>query len=383
MRSGTSVSEAVNNSRLATLQRYLREDPHNVSLLGEACDEAIAQGDHGAAQDCLATARRLQLDDLAWPARQLRLAMARLDWEDALAQLARLRERAGPQPALAHDAACVRWRQHRHEEARDELAPWLAEDRLRTLDPEVRAALQALWLRVSHHQGLLEELRTRALQWQQGGCLEPVAAGVASLAAVDLGEFATAKFLGDVALAAQAITPEALVARACVALGDGETHAATAWLKQALDLQPEEGRTWSALGMASLQAQEPAAARTQFARASQLLPQHIGTWHGLGWACLLLQDRAGALAAFQQALALDRSFAESHAAVGTVLLLSGRAEEAEEHLERAERLPGGNLTGRYARALQSGELKDAQAVRALAERLLQRPGLFRFTSSGR
>ena len=359
--------------RLATLQGYLAEDPHNAALLGDACDEAIASGEHAVADGLLATARQMQFDDIAWDARRARLAIARHAWDDALAQLAVLRERSGPHPAIDHDIGYVSLRQDEYARCREAIAPWLVRE---DVAAEVQSALQVLWLRATHQLGDLAAVAERTAQWQQSQRLAPAAAGVASLAALDLGDFASTRQLADIALQAGAVTPEALVARACVALNDGDHRAATGWLRQALALHPEDGRTWSALGMASLQAREPAAARTQFARATQLMPLHVGTWHGLGWSCLLLQDRSGALAAFQQALALDRNFSENHGAVGLVLLLSGRGEEAEHHLARAERLGGGNLTGRYARALQSGQLKDAAAVRELAERLLQRPGLF-------
>jgi Flp pilus assembly protein TadD len=169
---------------------------------------------------------------------------------------------------------------------------------------------------------------------------------------------------------------EALVARATVAMAEGDTVSAFGALRPALEARPDDGRTWSTLGMASLQARDVVGARSQFARASQLMPGHIGTWHGLGWSCLLLSDRAGALSAFQRALALDENFAESHGAVGLVLALGRRTEQAEYHLLRAERLDRRNLTSRYARALARGQAQDAQALRHLAEKLLDRPGLF-------
>ena len=373
MPSGISPSDAMNPGRLAMLGRYLAEDPHNPALLADACDEAIAVGEHAVADELLATARRLQLRDAAWDARSLRLALARHAWGEALARIESLRARSGPHPALDHDLGYVYLRQGDFARCREAVEPWLAKQ---DLADGVRSALQVLWLRASHHLGELDAAMERVTQWRQSDRLAPAAAGVASLAALDRGDFESTRHLADIALQAGAVTPEALVSRACVALEEDDNGAAAEWLRQALALHPEDGRTWSALGMASLQARDPAAARTQFARATQLMPQHIGTWHGLGWACLLLQDRPGALAAFQQALALDRNFGESHGAVGLVLLLSGRGDEAEHHLARAERLGGGNLTGRYARALQSGQLKGAAAVRELAERLLQRPDLF-------
>jgi Flp pilus assembly protein TadD len=231
-------------------------------------------------------------------------------------------------------------------------------------------------LRASHQEGLLEEAWKWVAESAAAGDLQAPAAGVASLIAVDLGFFAEAKQMALADIEAGAAGREALVARATVALAEGDTATARDCLRPALAVHADDGRTWSTLGMASLQARDLVAARSQFARASQLMPGHVGTWHGLGWSCLLLQDRPGALSAFQQALRLDETFAESHGAVGLVLALGGRMEEAEHHLARADRLDRRNLTSRYARALVRGQVQDLQALRQLAEKLLDRPGLF-------
>jgi tetratricopeptide (TPR) repeat protein len=147
-------------------------------------------------------------------------------------------------------------------------------------------------------------------------------------------------------------------------------------LQRALQQNPRDGRARSALGLASMQAGDIPAARRHFEQAIGTLPAHIGTWHALGWACLLLQDLAAARGAFERALALDRNFAESHAAFALVLLLEGRSGEIDHHLRVAERLDNRSVTAGYVRALRSGALGDAASVRALAERLLDRPGFF-------
>jgi Flp pilus assembly protein TadD len=220
-----------------------------------------------------------------------------------------------------------------------------------------------------------------ASQWAQEqagvGRLQPAAAGVASLIAADLGDFVRARALSAQAIEGHSRVPEALLASASVAIAKRDLPSAHALLRKALDLNPQEGRTWSTLGMASLQGQDLPQARVQFARATTLMPDHIGTWHGLGWTCLLLQDLPAALSAFQQALALDGNFAESHGAVGLALSLAGRQQEAEPYLVRAERLDRGNVTGRFARALGEGKLHDRAALREFAAELLDRPGVFK------
>jgi Flp pilus assembly protein TadD len=197
---------------------------------------------------------------------------------------------------------------------------------------------------------------------------------VASLVNLDLGEFARAKAQAKTALAQNPAAPEALVARATVALVQHEPAAAVRWLTRALHADPQDARTWATLALAHLQAEEPALARAQFSHVTRLLPAHVRVWLGLGWACVLLRDRVGALPAFRQGLALDGEQAEGHACVGLVLQLTGRAAEAEQSLARAEQIDPGNPTARHARALQGGQREDASVLRGLAGRLLQPPG---------
>jgi Flp pilus assembly protein TadD len=147
-------------------------------------------------------------------------------------------------------------------------------------------------------------------------------------------------------------------------------------LRRALQCNPEDGRTWSALGFASLRDGRFAAAQEELARAVRTMPDHVGTWHALGWARLLQGDAAGARSAFEQALALDRNFAETHGALGLVLAASGARQQALHHLDLADRLDRANVTGRYARAVLAGEAGNPAALRELARRLLDREGLF-------
>ena len=362
--------------RLELLERYLREDPSNGALLADACDEAIAGGAHDRALAHLQAAAALGLQTPAWRVRRAHLHMARHEWAPAREVLETLLAEQGAQPALAHDLAYVHFRAGDREACCRILQPWVTADGMDRIDDATRAALQSLWLRALHHLRRLDEAREWVAGQRARTALTPQAAGVASLVAVDADDFAQASTLSQQALDAGVAGTEALVARACIAIAQGENGLAQALLHRALELQPEDGRTLSTLGMASLQAQDLASARRQFARAVQALPDHIGTWHGLGWACLLLGDTAAALEAFQRALALDRNFGESHGAVGLALLASGRPAEAEHHLARAERLDARGLTAAYARSVQQGEAGDVQAVRALARRLLDRPGFF-------
>jgi Tfp pilus assembly protein PilF len=253
------------------------------------------------------------------------------------------------------------------------LAPWLAAEA-----GDLGAALEAiqlLWIRAGHQAGRVEATSAWVRGEYAAGRLRPAAAGAASLLLIDDEDFAGARALADPALDQDPAQPEALVARASIALAEQQTARAEQLLEAALALGRDDGRVWSTLGMSSLQAQDLPKAQVRFERALRKMPRHIGTWHALGWTRLLRRDHAGALAAFRAALALDENFAESHGAVGLLLALTGAAE-AQHHLKVAERLDPANVTGRYARALLRGEARELAQLQALARRLLDRPGFF-------
>jgi Tfp pilus assembly protein PilF len=240
---------------------------------------------------------------------------------------------------------------------------------------DLRDAFQQLWLRAAHRAWLLQEGIEWATREHEAARLLPGACGVASLLAIDAGQFAAARALAEAADESQA---EASVARACLALAEGRPDAALPGLERAERARPEDGRIQATIGLCALQAGDLAGAQKRFERAlAGSMQAHVGTWHALGWARLLQGNRAGAQAAFAQALTRDRNFAESHGAMALVLGLGGEAAQAAQHLRAADKLDAANVTGRYARAVLAGEARDAGQVQALVKRLLARPGLSR------
>lgn len=361
--------------RLLRLQGWLAEDPRNTGLLAEACDAAIEAGEAGALEACLQQAGALGLQDAPWSFRRARLALLRGDWEAACALLEALQAATGPHPALAHDLGFARLQRGDASGCRDAVQPWCPPAPAGE-DDDPRTACAALWLQALHRLGALDQAWDWLQCGPQPGAMPPRIAGVASLLAVDRGDFTQARQLSALALGAHPQLPQALVASASVALAGRDTATAVRHLHTVLAAHPAEGRAWSALGLALLQDGHATQAAGHFEAAVKFMPAHIGSWHGLGWSRLLEGQAGAALAAFRAALEIDPAFAESHGGVALALLLAGKAEDASPHLERADRLDRQNVTGRYARALAAGELREPGALRQLARRLLDRPGLF-------
>ena len=360
-------------SRLERLEKYLLQDPQNPALLADACEAAIASGRHDRARAHLDRAEALGLDRNEWDFRRARLCIAARELDQARQLLEGLRTGGVDHPAVAHDLAYMHFLQGELESCRIILHPWLSKAADTSADD--LDALQALWLRATHRLHHMEEAWGWIEQQQAAGTLQATASGVASLVGVDTSHFEAARQLAERALATDPEQPEALVARATVAMAEDSNEAAQQLLQRALQAHPEDGRIWSALAFASLQAGDLSQAAMQFEHAlASSMREHVGTWHGLGWTRLLQGDRPGALAAFSHALDLDRNFAESHGAVGLLLGLQGNGEQAQHHLRVADKLNPDNVTGRFARAVLAGEAANPAQIRNLAAQIFQRPG---------
>jgi tetratricopeptide (TPR) repeat protein len=361
-------------TRLELLRGFLREDPDNSTLLGDAFIVALKCGDWEGAQALLTHAQGRHPGDPAWALREGDFWLAQHRYDAArivLQRLALLAEPASPLAnVVAQNLAHVDFCQLDYAACIARLEP------LMRVPPELGGdfpigATQQLWLRALHrHKDL-----ARACQWaseaDRAGQLAPGAAGVASLAAIDHEDFEAAqRWINLAHTGNEAPTLELLVAQASLALAARDSDAARRFAAQALAINPEDGRAWSVCGFAELLGGNLETAGQGFERALFLMPQHIGTWHGQGWTQVLRRNLPAAQASFESALALDRNFAENHGGLAVVLAIGQQAEAAREHIEVAQRLDRGNLSSRYAEAILGGEVQDWKAVRRLAERLL-------------
>lgn len=354
---------------LAQLERYLEQDRDNDGLRAEAFEAALRGGLRERAEAHLRAGLDSGRDAPAWQLRHAHWLMAGHDWHGAKSVLAALHDEprapTGSRAAAAHDLALVALREGDPATGRQWLQPLV-----QAADPAPAAALQALWLRLLHHLGEIDEALNTARRWAKTGLLAPEAAGVASLAALDANEFADGTTWSAQALQALPQQLEALVTQGSLALARQDAPGAMAMLGRALAVQPRDGRALSAMATGHLLAGDLARARQCFDAALPLLPRHIGTRHGLGWTCLIQGDAAAARRAFEQALALDRNFADSHGGLACALARAGERAAAEQEAAISLRLDPRSMSAHYARAILDGHDQDAPAMQALARRLL-------------
>lgn len=361
-------SDAV--SRLGRLELYLRQDPDNPPLLADAFEAALEAGETDRAARHLEHAQALGLDRPSWRRREAHLELAQHRWDAARELLVASRDEVSQgsvaAAAIAADLAWVELCTGNFATGVALLEPLLGSGAERSTPGP---AVETLWLRLLHRSSELE----RAMQWlrdqEEARTLPPDVAGVASLIALDLGEYASSLCWSELAMLQAEPVIEARVARASLALGERDATFAIQLLRPALGRHHGDGRVWSTIGFAHLLESDWASAHDAFSRAVRLLPDHVGTWHGLAWTMIAQRELADAQRAFDIALALDRNFAESHGGVAVVAALQGDLTRARKAIDVALRLDRKSLAAQYAEALLAGEAVDVAGVGRVAERL--------------
>jgi tetratricopeptide (TPR) repeat protein len=357
MQSEADVMEA------ARMSRFVAADPANHALRCDAVAAHLTAGDLAQAQQLIQDGLTLWPQDA--PLRSLfgQVMLAAQKWAEACALFQSLLAEQ-PDVHLAYNFAYGCMRLGRFAEAREALLPWA---RSASVPPPAMAVLLA----AMHHSGAQAEALALAAERGTEFAGHPEFLAAYALLAFDEGDLELTRRLSAAEAAGGAHTLAGLVVAGSLALEGGNGDAATSLFEQALRLNPQDGRSWSGLGVASLLRHNLEAAEQQLQQAVALLPQHIGSWHALGWCRIRAGQLGTAHAAFETALALDRNFAESHGGVAVVTALAGRREQAEAACALALRLDPNSFSARYAQLVLAGEAQDVQLMRKGALRMLR------------
>lgn len=350
------------SQRLSQTERYLEVDPGNTDLLAMAIDLSLALGNVECASHHAGVACARYPSDPFFQYRRAHVLAAQSDLAAAETQFASLLQ-AHPDVNIAYSLADCQMRLGRYQDALNSMEPY------RT-STDLSAEAATLLVRVLHHLGEFDAAQALVAAQRERLAAEPVFLAAASLMLLDLGDVAGAADLSATALNAGARPLEAMVVSATLALGADDADTAIARFTEVLAINPQEGRSWSGLGLASLLRRDLAAASVQLEQAVKFLPKHIGSWHALGWCRLFSQNLDGAAQAFQTALDLDRNFGESHGAMAVILAARNERDAAAGAIERALRLDPQGLTARYAQMMLNGDATDPARFRAIAYRLL-------------
>jgi tetratricopeptide (TPR) repeat protein len=253
--------------RLSRLETYLKVDPSNNTLLIEAFEVALQCGQWNKALLFLRQGQTSQGDQLSWSLKEGDFWLAQQQYDSARRVLDKLSSQIQPPPGFSavvlHNLGYIDFRQGQFSACIERLSMY-AEDLIvlskapgntQTGNTEISpedAAIQQLWLRALHHDSAL----TRAYDWveraEKNSRLDPGAAGIASLIAIDAAQFAVASRWAEYCLvnyknnAISGAPPiEVYVAQASLSLADQNAASAIRWADQGLHISIKEGRAWS------------------------------------------------------------------------------------------------------------------------------------------
>ena len=350
------MTERAHASRLATLLRFLEQDPDNLRLIADAAAAAFDEGDCDRADALVARYRSLAEP----PASLLNLegltALRAGRIEQAAAIFEALRAGRPDEPTVAANLAWARAIQGRHEEA------------AALLDEAVVAAVPraaALKVQALHHLGRLEDALACGQGFAERTPDDQPLMGALALAALDADEIGLARFYSDRA----GDDRDGLATRASLVLADDDPEGALALFERALAAAPDHARAQLGKGLALLARGDAEAASGWIDRGAEGFGDHVGSWIAAGWARFVAGDQAGARARFERALALDDSFSESQGALAVMDVVEGRIEEGRKRAEVALRLDRGCFSGALAKSLiaaQGGDAAGAERIRRIA-----------------
>jgi Tfp pilus assembly protein PilF len=193
------------------------------------------------------------------------------------------------------------------------------------------------------------------------------AKGVRALLLLDQGNGDDARAAAEAAIADGRAQPEAEIVLGTLALWGQRPDDAETFFTKVLAQQPQSGRALLGLGQVQMLRGDFASSRDALERAVANMPNHIGSWHALAWCQLLSGDLDAAQLSYDRAMALDRSFGETHGGVAILHALRGKVADAEAEIRRARKLDPNGRSAVYARALLClSEGREEEARRMVA-----------------
>lgn len=385
------------SDRLNRIEGYLRDDPNNDDLLVEVFNCALQAGQFARAEFYLRHALTLWPGSVPWALREADFLVTQKKYTEAARLLQVLNQKVDlndeVKDLILYNLAAIDYELKAFEdcglrltERMNRFVGCVGFDTKTSDYREIDLALSRLWLRSLHHKGDLE----LAVEWIQSlidrGSLHPALAGIGSLIAFDNQQLTLAQQWANLSCAEAMRTGspvEVFVTMASLALGERDIERSRQFCMDALNRNPNEGRSLSVLGFCDLLSEQPIAACVNFEKALSSMPAHVGTLHGIGWAQIISSQLDGASHSFRKAIDIDRNFAESHGGLAIVLALQERKILAAEQVELSLRLDRNTITGRFARSLLNGEVNSVQAVEALVRGLLEADLFFNMVSTNR
>lgn len=337
-------------TRLNRLIGYLETDPQNLSLLADAADAAVEEGDTQAAATLIE--RYAGIAPLT-PALLNLLAVCALvevRFSDAAAILDSLIASTPDDQTLQSNLARAKAGMGDYEGV------------LAAIGASPHTSTDAvLTVQAYHHLGRLAQAIELGKNWSSKDEAPELWGALASVA-LDADETDLAVLWASRAPS----TADGVATRGLLALAEGATTTARQMFTEGLAHHPKSARLRLGMGTVLLNDGDARGAAEQFDSAAETFGDHLGSWTAAGWAWLLAADTEKARTRFQHVVALDDTFGEGHGGLAVIALQLGQIEEAQKRSDIALRLDKESLGGLLTRSLlleQAGDTALATRIR--------------------
>ncbi len=360
---------AADNSaeRIQKLLGFLEVDPGNLTLRITIADLQHASGDFGAAETSLRMILDMQPGHAIARSRLAGVYLSQHRFDEAEAVLRGLDLAVQQVPAVSHNLGLSLVYQNKWPEALAALEAAAAGG----MDDAENLTYQAYCL---HHLGRTEEALVKASAALERAPDDRVQ-GYVSLLQMDAGDIKTASRTAARVLERDPQNIDANLVRGWWGLETQEIDEAQECIDRVLAQRPDDPRSLLGKGLVQLYNQQTPEAVETLQRAVQGMPQSPGAWVTLGWAQIAQGDLPGAEKTFRDAIAIERSFGETHGGLASVLALAGRADEARESIRKARGLNKEGFGVVFAMTvLMANSGKQEAATRLFGNMLLRSPG---------
>ena len=353
------VSPEAHQARLTRLMAFHAADPTNIGLMQSAAEAAYEAHNYTTCESLLTSHEALRPLPLALLHLRGLCAMAQRQF-DLAAQIFETLLTTQTDATVLYNLAYTRAMQGRFDEAH------VLADQIATADVP---AVVCLKLRVLHHLGRLDDAIALGKHEADHPEVRGEVRGLLASLLLDAGDMDGCRHYAEAAID----TPEGRTVSGLLALDDMQEEVALEQFRHALALQPQSGRARLGEGLSLLTMGRFADAVQSLDQAANLLDVHAGTWVAAGWAHLMNGDMPQARERFQQAMAIDRGFAEGSGGLAVVCIHEGKQEEAEHLAEVAMRLDRNCLSAAYAKSLLLAQANEGEAARAMRDSALEQP----------
>lgn len=354
------------NTLQQSIQRYegyLESDSGNVMLrlsLGDLYHQA------GKFDEAIACYKHCLLQDPGYAQARSRLAsvlISQHQFAQAEEALRALIDGGDSDAALLHNLGLTLYYQERWDDAHKCFADAIA----RGLN---NASNFAYLARALHHLGMMTEAIGAARSWMELAG-DDESKSYLALLYMDDGDLAAGRKLALEVLAANPQDVDANVVAGTSSAENQNIKAARAHFETALRQDKNNGRARLGIGLVYLYEQDHARAIEALENAMRIYPKNSGIIVTLGWAKIAAKDVVGAEQIFEQALLVDRNFAESHGGLATALAFQQKTERAKEEINLARRLNPQSFGAEFAYTVILAAQGKQHAASIVFERLLE------------